>query len=204
MKTDRYSGGTLPYTEYTEAVRTKYGDTDNIEIETARQTFALVDFVNNPATKIGAHNAERVVARINYYDEKGNNILGHEVKGKWSQNPEPSRIIVPQPAFIPAETDIPINGDERTLCIALKNRNEPEWYAFGINSYSNSILLKQPEMKLVAGTIKVEINLSGVYLDEIRFCFRLENPGQDENITITRIDCEEEKPTSEKGNLSSV
>ncbi len=186
--TDRYSGGTLNPHNYLPLYRSMYGSTDNSETEIIEQTYALVEFVNNPATKRAVHNAERVVAHITYNNEKNENLLRKEITGFWSQNPEPSLIHPPQTSYSLTEIDIPANKNERTLCIALKNRAESDCYAYNSESYSNSVLLKRPDMNLGVGTILVKVVLTGVYLDDVTFWFRLVNPGLGRDITITKID----------------
>lgn len=182
---ERYPGGTISPNEYKPAFRAKHGTTEDSYTETIDQAYALIDFVNNPDVKKNVHNADRVIARINYYTENGNEILKREVKGFWSQNPEPSRIVAPQPDI--SEIDIPANGDERTLCIAVKNKEEVDCFAYSSDSYKNSEFLKRPDLRLGTGTIIVHVTLSGVHLDNIVFRFRLVNPGGGRDISIANI-----------------
>lgn len=185
--TSRYSGGTVLPTEYKPAFRTKYGDADNSDVETTEQTYVLVEFQNNPERRGEVHHAIGVIARIKYYDDKGNNILGKEIKGLWA-GIEPSRLIAPKEDYEFTQVTIPASGDERILCIGVKHKDDEDCYAYTLESYQGGEFLKSEDLKLGIGVIRAEITLSGSNLDDMAFSFRLVNPGKGRDITITEID----------------
>lgn len=185
--TDRYSGGTVSPSEYKPAFRSKFGTTDNSDVESTEQTYVLVEFKNNPQRRLEIHDAIDVIATINYYNDKGNNILGKEIKGLWS-GVEPSRLIRPKEDYEFTQITIPANGDERILCIGVKNRDDENCFAYTLESYKGVEFLRSEALNLSVGLIRVEIILSGRNLDDSPFSFRLVNPGKGRDITIAEIE----------------
>jgi hypothetical protein len=183
----RDSGGTGVPAQYLVAYRDIYGTTNGTTTETIEQTYIVIDFANNPERRVEVHDAIDVIARINYFDERGNNILGREIKGLW-EGVEPTRISQPKPNYELTQTIIPSNGDERSLCIGIKYRNDQDCYAYALESYSNTEFLKNENLNLKMGIARVEIVLSGRNLDSTKpFIFRLINPGIGRDILVTEI-----------------
>ncbi|MCJ7584315.1 MAG: hypothetical protein MUO30_06045 [Anaerolineales bacterium] len=183
---DRYAGGTGIAMDYKPAVRQIYGDTDSSDVEITEQTYVLVEFQNNPERRAKVHDAVEVIARIRYHNDKGDDILGKEIKGLWAGR-EPSRLTVPKEDYEFTQMTIPANGDERILCIGIKQKDDEDCFAYSLESYRGGKFLKNDDLKLGAGVIRVDITLSGSNLDDVPFSFRLVNPGKGRDITVTRI-----------------
>lgn len=182
---NRYSGGTVSAWEYKPAIRDKLGSTDNSEIETTQQTYVVIDFANEPEAELEGQDAIDVIAKIQYKDGQGNHIFEKEIRGLWQGN-EPSRYVSQKQDYEFTQMTLPSNGDERSLCIAIKNIDDEDCYAYTLDSYQNSKFLRRNDLKLGHGVITVEILLVAKNLKSGKaFSFRLVNPGKNRDVSIS-------------------
>ena len=180
----RYSGGTVDASEYKPAIREKHGTTDNSEIETAKQTYVVIAFANEPEAKLEGQDAIDVVAKLKYKNNLGKYIFSEEIKGLWQGN-EPSRYVSEKQDYEFTQITIPANGDERLLCVAVKHIDDEDCFAYTLDSYQNSKFLKRNELNLGNGVISVEVHLSGKnFKTEKPYLFRIVNPGKNRDISI--------------------
>jgi hypothetical protein len=187
----RNTGGTQEPSIYNEALRNRQGSTKSFIPVEEEQSYIVIEFKNNPERRNEIHNANGVIARINYFDDADNNILKREIKGLWAGS-EPSATPDSKPYYIFNKIDMPASGDERILCVALKNRAEQDCYSYAYESYTgNNKFLKNNNLNLGMGTIRVDILLSGDNLDDTPFRFRIVNPGIGREVSITELKNEE-------------
>jgi hypothetical protein len=183
----RYSGGTVGAWEYKPAIREKYGTTDNSEAEIAKQTYIVIDFVNEPEAEIEGQDAVDVVAKLKYKNGQGKYIFSKEIKGLWQGN-EPSRYVNQKQDYEYTQMTLPANGDERSLCIAIKNVDDEDCFAYTLESYQNATFLKRADLCLGSGVILVEVYLSGKNLKTQKpYLFRIVNPGKNRDVTVNAI-----------------
>lgn len=181
----RYPGGTVSSLEYKPAIREKYGTTDNSEIETTKQTYVVIDFANEPDAEIEGQDAIDVIAKLKYKNNQGENLLGTEIKGLWQGN-EPSRYVNQKQDYEFTQVTLPANGDERSICLAVKNIDDEDCFAYSLDSYQNSKFLKRSELAMGKGVILVEVHLTGKnFKTKKPFIFRIVNPGKGRDISIT-------------------
>lgn len=182
---NRYSGGTVSAWEYKPAIRDKHGSTDNSEIEITQQTYMVIDFANEPEAEVEGQDAIDVIAKIQYKDIQGNNILGKSINGLWQGN-EPSRYVSQKQDYEFTQITLPANGDVRSLCVAIKNTLDEDCYAYSLDSYTNSIFLKKEELKLGRGVINIEVFVKAKnFISGKTFTFRVVNAGKNRELSIT-------------------
>ncbi len=183
----RYTGGTGSSYGYIPAFREQHGSTSSIEAETREQTYAVINFANNPERRADVHDAKSVVARIRYFDRDRKDLLGREIRGLWAGY-EPTTDAVRKRDSEYTTIDIPANGDIAPLCIAVKSRDDVDCYAYCLDSYVDGVtFLCNEQLRLRGGLIMVQVVIAASNMDDVTFTFRLTNPGRGRDISLAEI-----------------
>jgi hypothetical protein len=145
--------------------------------------FAHAVFSNKPM----AGNARNVVATIEYFDSKQNQIPIYNFYGRWGLEKEQPRAIThttfPKEQF---RVDISPNGDKYELDLAMKHQNENFCFAFNDVSYY-SVEFRKFEYILKDNTIYICVTLNGEKMIQSSYWFKLTNEGKNAGMKIQII-----------------
>ena len=148
-----------------------------------RYYFAHAIFSNKPTAGI----AENVVATIEFFDSKKDQIPIHNFYGRWGEEKEQPRVIThttfPKQQF---RIDIPPNGDKYELDLAMKHESENFCFAFNDVSYY-SVEFRKIEYLLKDNTIYICVTLNGEKMALLSYWFKLTNEGKNAGMKIESI-----------------
>jgi len=139
----------------------------SVDFRTAipESSFLHIRFTNNPTNPLAGSEAEakNVLARITYYDGKGNQLFPY-IYGRWSDTPEPYELKGPKAKTPRPMSDyLAINftiGQTQELAIALKYAGSPICYPFNHESYEYP-QFKDARRELRGGSFMAEVELIG-------------------------------------------